>query len=114
MNQVQNATNNNNGYNQQPQQQYQPQQQQQYQPQQQQQYHQGYNPQWQQQPQPTYQPQYIPPNQVDANNDGIPDIYQTNLPPGFEARIDQQSGRPYWVNHATQQSQWNDPRQPYA
>jgi len=54
-------------------------------------------------------PNYAPNNQ-DLNNDGIPDHLQNNLPPGFECRKDFSSGRFYWVNHATQQSQWHDPR----
>merc|ERR1711941_249001 len=66
----------------------------------------------QQQQQAPPPPAFTPNNQFaqDANGNGIPDHYETNLPPGFEARIDQSSGRVYWVNHNTQQSQWNDPR----
>merc|ERR1719471_2176332 len=33
----------------------------------------------------------VPPPNDDANNDGIPDQFQTNLPPGFSAAIDPNS-----------------------
>jgi len=92
---------------------YQPQQQQPYVPQQ------PYAPNQQQQfqPQPAYQqpnvapPMYNPqPPMVDANNNGVPDQYETNLPPGYEARMDPNSGRVYWVNHNNNTTTWMDPR----
>jgi len=97
---------------QQPQQQYQPQQQQyqpQYQPQQQ------YQPQYQQNnaaepgpPAPAYAPQMM----QDANNNGVPDQYEIGLPPGYEARMDPNTNRVYWVNHNNNTSTWVDPRGP--
>jgi len=48
----------------------------------------------------------------DNNGNGVPDQYEMNLPPGYEARMDYNSGQVYWVNHATQTSTWNDPRVP--
>jgi len=57
-------------------------------------------------------PPVPPPNNNDLNGDGIPDQFQTNLPPGFSAAIDPASQRVYWINHNTNppSSQWNDPR----
>lgn len=56
-------------------------------------------------------PSYAPSNpfSADANGNGIPDIYETNLPPNWQAFMTPE-GRVYWVNHATQQSSWQDPR----
>jgi len=62
------------------------------------------------------QPQQPPPQMntgmQDLNNDGIPDQYQTNLPPNFAAAVDPASNRVYWINYNTNppSSQWNDPR----
>lgn len=57
-------------------------------------------------------PPVPPPDNNDLNNDGIPDQYQNNLPPGFQAAIDPNSQRVYWINYNTNppSSQWNDPR----
>jgi len=100
-------------YQPQPQPQYQPQQPQ-YQPQQPQ--YQPQQPQYQpQQPQYAPQQQYAPPpvyvaQSVDMNNNGVPDHYETNLPPGWEARMDVNTNRVYWVNHANNTTTWQDPR----
>lgn len=32
------------------------------------------------------------------------------LPPGWERRIDQNTGWPYFVDHNTKQTTWQDPR----
>jgi len=53
-------------------------------------------------------PPYVPPA-GDANNNGVPDIYEIDLPAGYEAKMTPE-GRPYWINHATQSSTWEDPR----
>lgn len=53
-------------------------------------------------------PPYAAEQVVDANNNGVPDKYESNLPPGWECRM--QGDRPYWINHNTQTSSWDDPR----
>jgi len=45
---------------------------------------------------------------ADRDGNGVPDCYETNLPPGFEAKM--HNGRPYWLNHNDQTSTWTDPR----
>jgi hypothetical protein len=51
---------------------------------------------------------------VDANNDGIPDKFQDGLPPGWTAAVDHSSGRIYWIDHNSEPaaSTWQDPRAP--
>merc|ERR1712080_123671 len=73
------------------------------------------------QPQPNQQNQFIPNQNLpvygqnylgnDANNNGIPDQYEINLPPGFEAKLDP-TGKVYWEDHNTCTTSWNDPRVP--
>jgi len=43
---------------------------------------------------------------------GAPDMtpYSTGLQPGWEAKWDVATNRPYWVDHNNQQSVWEDPR----
>jgi len=43
---------------------------------------------------------------------GAPDMtqYSTDLQPGWEAKWDVATNRPYWVDHNNQQSVWEDPR----
>jgi len=55
-----------------------------------------------------------PADNGDADGDGIPDQFQTGLPPGWTAAIDHSSNRVYWVNHNTvpASSTWQDPRTP--
>jgi len=60
-------------------------------------------------------PQYVPQQNVqDLSNSGVPDIYETNLPPGWEARWDASTQKPYWVDHVNHMSSWVDPRQTYT
>jgi len=64
--------------------------------------------------QPNVAPQSaVPQYSQDLNNNGIPDHYETNLPPGWEAAKDPNTGRIYWVDHNNHTSTWNDPRTSY-
>lgn len=38
--------------------------------------------------------------------------WSTGLQPGWEAKFDESAGKPYWVNHSSQTSTWDDPRGP--
>jgi len=48
------------------------------------------------------------PVDADLNNNGVPDKYESNLPQGWECRM--QGDRPYWINHNDHTSSWDDPR----
>jgi len=64
--------------------------------------------------QPNVVPQTsVPQYSQDLNNNGIPDHYETNLPPGWAAAKDPNSGRIYWVDHNNHTSAWTDPRTSY-
>lgn len=53
-------------------------------------------------------------NMQDLSNSGVPDIYENNLPPGWEAKWDHTSQKPYWVDHTHKMSTWVDPRNTYT
>lgn len=47
-----------------------------------------------------------------AATEGTTDVsmYSNGLAPGWEAKLDPASGKPFWVNHNDQTSVWEDPR----
>lgn len=63
---------------------------------------------------PVVQPEMTPaqPNYSGPPGGSQPDMtqYSSGLQPGWEAKWDPATNRPYWVDHSTQQSVWEDPR----
>lgn len=56
------------------------------------------------------QPNYGGPPGATTTGTADLSMYSNGLAPGWEAKMDQSSGKPYWVNHNTQTSTWEDPR----
>ena len=44
-----------------------------------------------------------------ASNDEVGDGADEPLPPGWEARTHQTTGRKYYINHTTRTTQWDPP-----